>query len=91
MTLILTLPDNKEAILKARAEARGISAEQYALQIVSRELEEAVAAPTAPEGHISEIVGDIMSDLSPDDFKNLPEDGASEHDHYLYGTPKRNQ
>ena len=23
-------------------------------------------------------------------FERLPEDGASEHDHYLYGTPKRN-
>ena len=25
----------------------------------------------------------------PDD-PNLPRDGATEHDHYLYGTPKRN-
>jgi hypothetical protein len=23
-------------------------------------------------------------------FERLPEDGASEHDHYLYGAPKRN-
>jgi hypothetical protein len=27
----------------------------------------------------------------PDEvFKDLPTDGASEHDHYLYGSPKRN-
>jgi hypothetical protein len=27
----------------------------------------------------------------PDDvFNRLPADGASEHDHYLYGSPKRN-
>ncbi len=30
MTLILELPDNKEAALKAKAEAQGVSAEQYA-------------------------------------------------------------
>ena len=23
-------------------------------------------------------------------FEDLPTDGASEHDHYIYGTPKRN-
>jgi hypothetical protein len=23
-------------------------------------------------------------------FEKLPQDGASEHDHYLYGSPKRN-
>lgn len=28
--------------------------------------------------------------VPPEVFDSLPADGASEHDHYLYGTPKRN-
>lgn len=40
MTLILELPDNKEAALKAKAEAHGVSAEQYAAQVLGRDLEE---------------------------------------------------
>jgi hypothetical protein len=32
-----------------------------------------------------------MSDVPPEIFESLPRDGASEHDHYIYGTPKRNQ
>ena len=40
MTLILELPDNKEAALKAKAQALGVSAEQYAEQVLTRELEE---------------------------------------------------
>jgi len=29
-------------------------------------------------------------DALPDEvFERLPKDGASEHDHYLYGAPKR--
>ncbi|MEA5536825.1 hypothetical protein [Crocosphaera sp. XPORK-15E] len=30
-------------------------------------------------------------DLIEEDLNNLPVDGAEEHDHYLYGTPKKSQ
>jgi plasmid stability protein len=40
MTLILELPDNKEAALKAKAQAQGVSAERYAEQVLNRDLEE---------------------------------------------------
>ena len=30
-----------------------------------------------------------MHALPPEVFERLPADGASEHDHYLYGTPKK--
>ena len=29
--------------------------------------------------------------VPPEEFAKLPKDGADEHDHYLYGSPKRNQ
>jgi hypothetical protein len=40
---------------------------------------------------IWEVILDNMKDVPPEEFANLPKDGASEHDHYLYGHPKRNQ
>jgi hypothetical protein len=89
MTLILELPDSKQTVLQARARAQGLSAEQLAEQILNRELEEP-SAPTPPR-HISEKIREIMSDVPPEAFENLRRDGASEHDHYIYGTPKRNQ
>ena len=94
MTLILELPDNKEAALKAKAQAQGVSAEQYVQRMVDRDLEEparSAAAPAVPRRHISEVIREIMSDVPPEIFESLPGDGASEHDHYIYGTPKRNQ
>ena len=30
-------------------------------------------------------------DLTEEELNNLPVDGAEEHDHYLYGTPKKSQ
>lgn len=93
MTLILELPESKEAALKAKAQAQGVSAEQYVQQMVDRDLEEPTTSPStkAPSRHISEVIRDIVSDIPPEVFENLPIDGASEHDHYLYGTTKRNQ
>lgn len=88
MTLTLDLSPEKETALKAKARARGVSAEQYALQVIDRDLD----SPDRPRRHISEVIREIMSDVPPpEDFAKLPEDGASEHDHYIYGTPKRKQ
>ena len=56
MTLILELPDSKESVLKAKAQAQGVSAEQYVQRMVDRDLEEpnySAAAPAIPHRHIS--------------------------------------
>jgi hypothetical protein len=44
-----------------------------------------------PRRHISDVIRDNMRDMPPEVAAMLPTDGASEHDHYLYGHPKRNQ
>ena len=38
---------------------------------------------------IGEIIDELMSDLPDDVLDRLPVDGAAQHDHYIYGTPKR--
>ena len=49
----------------------------------------ATASPAAPprRRHISEAIREIMSDVPPEIMADLPKDGASQHDHYIYGTP----
>ncbi len=39
---------------------------------------------------IWEVIIERMKDVPPEELAKLPRDGAEEHDHYLYGTPKRN-
>lgn len=46
MNLTIQLPDEEVPVLKARATARGVSAEQYALQVLEQDL--AAAAEARP-------------------------------------------
>jgi len=37
---------------------------------------------------IWEVAQKITSDMTPAEIAQLPKDGAEQHDHYIYGTPK---
>ncbi|MEN3330752.1 MAG: hypothetical protein V7641_117 [Blastocatellia bacterium] len=37
-----------------------------------------------------EMVLEIMKDVPEKEIDELPTDGSEEHDHYIYGTPKKN-
>jgi antitoxin component of MazEF toxin-antitoxin module len=38
---------------------------------------------------IWERIAEMVADVPPEELAKLPTDGASQHDHYIYGTPKR--
>ena len=38
---------------------------------------------------IWEVIDEIMRDVPEEVLRLLPTDGAAQHDHYLYGSPKR--
>lgn len=40
---------------------------------------------------ILKMVDKLTSDFTEEELSQLPSDGAEEHDHYLYGTPKKRQ
>jgi hypothetical protein len=86
MTISIQLSEEKSALLGARAKAVGLSTEQYAQELLEKGLQEQSPASARP---ISEVIEEIMSDVPPEEFAKLPKDGASEHDHYIYGWPKR--
>ncbi len=76
--------------MTAKATEQGVSAEQYVRQVVEENLgaqADAGAAPVRPR--ISEAISELMADIPPQELARLPKDGASEHDHYIYGWPKR--
>jgi len=92
MNLTLPLTATEEANILVRAQAEGVTPEV----LVRRALEPLIAAsPESPtetkksSRHIAELIAERMQALPPEVFDQLPIDGASEHDHYLYGSPKR--
>ena len=38
---------------------------------------------------LGEQLEEVFADISTEDWEKLPRDGAEQHDHYIYGTPKR--
>lgn len=92
MNLVLPLSAEEEAKLKAQANARGTTPADLVRQALEPLLStDAGSSPPTKKHtrHISQIIMERMKALPPEVFERLPKDGASEHDHYLYGSPKR--
>jgi hypothetical protein len=85
MTVMIELPDEEAAALKAKAAAEGLSLAEWI-----RKLAEQSPSVLRPRRHISEIIRENMSRVPTEIMATMPKDGASEHDHYIYGLPKRN-
>jgi len=86
MTITLDIRPEVEAELAAGARMRGLSAEQYARQV----LEQALATATAKKP-LAARIRDMWADIPDEVRAKLPADGASQHDHYIYGVPKRTE
>ena len=91
MTITLPLEPQEEARLIAIARAKGVSTGALVREALDKIL---AGAPDQPEPRLEqrpiwELILDNMKDVPPEEFAKLPKDGASEHDHYLYGHPKR--
>ena len=83
MSLTINLPEDQEAALIARARAEGLSAEECAEHLIARALGNAKP--------LAERIRALWSEMPAEVQAKLPVDGASQHDHYIYGVPKRNQ
>ena len=84
MTLTLELSDEQATALRAKAAAEGLSLEAWIEKPA-----EPQPAPSRPRRHISEIIRENISRLPADIMATMPTDGASQHDHYIYGWPRR--
>jgi hypothetical protein len=88
MSLTIKLSDEQATVLQAKAEAEGLSSVEAWI--------EKLAEPTAPTPpverplqSIANFIVESMKDVPPEIMATMPTDGASQHDHYIYGWPKR--
>jgi hypothetical protein len=93
MSLTLPLTPAEEAKLLEQARAQGTTPEDLVRKAIEPILNAVAQDPLEsrkPSRPISEVITERMNSVPPEAFERLPKDGASEHDHYLYGSPKRN-
>jgi putative addiction module CopG family antidote len=90
------LPEHWERFVQDEVRSGHFSSEAAVLEealTLLKQREQQQAHPEAPEAagprSIGAIIDELMSDLPMEVLERLPEDGAAQHDHYIYGTPKR--
>ena len=78
------------AIIAALEELQECEHSSYAHEGTNDSEETKVVSPPPPKPkHIWEIAEELFSDIPEEDLARLPVDGAAQHDHYIYGLPKR--
>ena len=91
MNVTLSLNPEVEERLNARAHERGVSLHAYLQEVVAREAGEPIQSVTPARRHISDVIRERMSKVPPEIMATMPKDGASQHDHYIYGFPEREE
>jgi len=82
---VVELPDEQAAALRAKASAAGLTLEAW-LQKLAAEQER---PPSQPPRHIADVICENMQHVPPEIMAAMRTDGASQHDHYIYGWPKK--
>ena len=91
MNVTLSLNPEVEKALMARARERGVSLDAYLQDVVAREADAAIQSVSQTRRHIGDLIRERMSKVPPEIMAAMPKDGASQHDHYIYGCPKREE
>ena len=91
MNVTLNLSLAVEKALMARARERGVSLDAYLQDVVAREAGAAIQSVSQTRRHIGDLIRERMSKVPPGIMAAMPKDGASQHDHYIYGFPKREE
>jgi hypothetical protein len=74
--------------IKAKAKAAGVALKGWLKQLAATG-EQNQPADQQPLRTAADTVLMHMRNVSPEIMATMPEDGASQHDHYIYGWPKR--
>jgi hypothetical protein len=83
---VIELPDEEAAVLKAKAAAEGLSLEAWLQKLAQEE-----RPASLPHRHIADVILENMRDVPLEVMARMPQDGASQHDHYIYGWPKKEE
>ncbi len=85
----------KEQLLKEIEQSPDLLVEEVLnFLLFTKSRQQQLATQTIPKTQskfkpIWEVADEIIASLPEEAINELPTDGATQHDHYLYGTPKR--
>jgi hypothetical protein len=89
MDIILSLNPDLEEGLTERARKRGLTLDAYLQEVIVKEAREPQEAGGREERPIGLVIQERMKRVPAEILASMPKDGASQHDHYIYGLPKR--
>lgn len=95
MSLTVEVPEELEPRIRQAAARQGQAPAAFVLSTLEERLRSAEppqdSAPPV-DGHdvLVRLFEGIWNEMSEEEIANLPTDLAEEHDHYIYGTPKKN-
>ncbi len=86
MTLIINIPPELESRLQREASLKGVALDEYARMLLEKTLAPINSGPPEiPKGDAWSVLESMEGTVEG------PPDWSSELDHYLYGTPKRDE
>jgi hypothetical protein len=85
----LQIRPETEARIAALAAASGVSVDDFLAALVDKQSAASNERQEPAKKPISARIREIWADMPPEVRAKLPADGASQHDHYIYGVPKR--
>lgn len=92
---VIEIPDEQAAALTAKAAAQGLTLQEWFKRLAVNPDESAAAENHAERvgarKPVWEAIRELFADVPPEALEALPEDGLTQIDHYVYGTPKRDQ
>jgi hypothetical protein len=83
---VIELSDEQAEALKAKAAVEGLTLEAWLKKLAGQE-----PFPGSQPQHIADIIVESMKNVPPEMMAAMPKDGASQHDHYIYGWPKKEE
>lgn len=94
--MTIHLPEDLESSVRAAVQGGRFATEDEMVAEAVREYlrqhdhpAEGVAPAASAEKPIWEEILELTADVPDEEWDKLPTDLAEQHDHYLYGTPKR--
>ncbi len=80
---------NLENTIQEKVKSLPPEKQQRVLSLVEEMLSEGVTKGPVASRPLWEIAEEISSRVPLEEWEKLPIDGAEQHDHYLYGSPRR--
>ena len=80
---------NLERAILEKIQALPDEKQQEVLALVEEMLKQRQVPQPRESRPIWEIITELSSEIPMEEWAKLPTDGAEQHDHYLYGSPKR--